>query len=833
VTAGPSQGTIALANCLLLGNGTPVFIVQPAGQSVTEGATVVLQAYARGTAPIRYQWQRNGSDVGGATGNSLLIDPVRNADNGAVYRVVASNGAGSTNSDTATLVVASLPPAFAVQPAPQNVVAGTAATFSVVMQAQGAPLQYQWLRDGQAINTAIGSSYTLNPAQLADSGAHFSVRVTNSVGHVTSDAALLTVTAAPVAPSITTQPASISVYTGQSAQFSVVASGSAPLHYQWRRNGTDINGAQSDSYTLTTTVLADSGAKFSVVVTNDAGNRTSNDATLTVTDAPPSSGYYLIAEAGATASGAFVYANGSQTASTAALIAVNTTGTPVPATLEVAGATTGVFTSVFETTVQGNQISDTHARYSFYFKNSLLYRIDHRSPTGAPAPQRVSTLTTGDVCGQNGRPDAGYFESGLEDVQDPTRSWIVLHAPGADGQCGTSDDNYRAVRAGATSTDVALTIAGRPVLGIVNGTTGALTGVIVVEGSLLRRLDANLANAVTLQTLSSANASLQDTDFGTTLPGTLLFFDGTGLYGYKLDGSAGAPTLLNTLSADEANGNHSVSSYGGTAYVALSTSTGSRILSITENLVVSDLGAGPGSVSQLRVTPTRLVFQGQTGLTSMLRSGGGSVTLASSGAVQGVSGFSVAGENVYYTLYSYQPSYGVSVGIVNSDGSNPQTLSNANIIGSTFAPSISISTLRDDGVYAVIIADGVTGGFNAAGSTVRALNGATRAPLLSYGTLPASPSPAMAYVIEPPEHYGQPGLLTLFAEGNGSSGSDLLYFDSDSAGSLIRLTNSIAPAAAGKLRPLSAAAATTPGPVVRAGLLRLAPQPSAAASLRR
>ena len=86
-----------------------------------------------------------------------------------------------------------------------------------------------------------------------------------------------------VAPSITTQPANATVTAGQTATFSVTASGTTPLSYQWRRGGTNISGATSASYILQNTTSSDNGAQFSVVVTNSAGSVTSSNATLTVT----------------------------------------------------------------------------------------------------------------------------------------------------------------------------------------------------------------------------------------------------------------------------------------------------------------------------------------------------------------------------------------------------------------------------------------------------------------------------------------------------------------------------------------------------------------------
>ena len=85
-----------------------------------------------------------------------------------------------------------------------------------------------------------------------------------------------------VAPVITTQPANETVLKGQTAAFSVAATGTAPLHYQWKRNGSVIDLANSANYTTSATTMADNGVMFTVTVTNAAGFTDSNEATLTV-----------------------------------------------------------------------------------------------------------------------------------------------------------------------------------------------------------------------------------------------------------------------------------------------------------------------------------------------------------------------------------------------------------------------------------------------------------------------------------------------------------------------------------------------------------------------
>lgn len=85
-----------------------------------------------------------------------------------------------------------------------------------------------------------------------------------------------------IAPSITAQPHSLSVAAGATASFTVTASGTAPLAYQWSENGAAIPGATSSTYTTGATTTADNGAQFTVSVTNAAGSATSSAAILTV-----------------------------------------------------------------------------------------------------------------------------------------------------------------------------------------------------------------------------------------------------------------------------------------------------------------------------------------------------------------------------------------------------------------------------------------------------------------------------------------------------------------------------------------------------------------------
>jgi hypothetical protein len=265
----------------------PTITTPPTNQTVTAGQTATFTVVAAGAAPLSYQWQKNGANIAGATAASYTTPVTATADSGSTFAVVVTNTAGTVTSSAATLTVNPAPvaPTITTAPANQTVIAGQTATFTVVA-AGTAPLGYQWQKNGANITGASSASYTTPATAISDSGSTFAVVVTNTAGTATSTAATLTVNPAPVAPTITTQPANQTVMAGQTATFTAVAAGTAPLGYQWRRNGVNIAGASSASYTTAVTTTADSGSRFRVVVTNTAGTVTSVAAILTVPVAP-------------------------------------------------------------------------------------------------------------------------------------------------------------------------------------------------------------------------------------------------------------------------------------------------------------------------------------------------------------------------------------------------------------------------------------------------------------------------------------------------------------------------------------------------------------------
>ena len=273
-----SMGAATSANALLTVIVPPAITTQPISQTVTQGQSVTFSAVASGTAPLTYQWRLNGASISGATASRYTRVNVQPADAGS-YSVFISNSGGNATSANAVLTVL-VPPAITTQPISQTVTQGSSATFTVAASGT-TPLAYQWRLNGASISGATASSYTRANVQTTDAGS-YSVQVSNSAGSATSANAVLTVT---VPPTITTQPISRTVAQGSSVTFTVAASGTTPLTYQWRLNGASISGATASSYTRANVQATDAGS-YSVLVSNSAGSATSANAVLTVTVPP-------------------------------------------------------------------------------------------------------------------------------------------------------------------------------------------------------------------------------------------------------------------------------------------------------------------------------------------------------------------------------------------------------------------------------------------------------------------------------------------------------------------------------------------------------------------
>jgi photosystem II stability/assembly factor-like uncharacterized protein len=191
-------------------------------------------------------------------------------------------------SDDPTPVPAAVAPTITAQPAALTVTEGDGAVFTVGASGS-APLAYQWKRGGVDIPGATASTYTLTTTTLSDDGAVFTVTVSNSAGSVTSAAAVLRVNARLRPPTITAQPASVTIAELNNVTLAVTVDGTPPFAYQWQRSAdgvayTDIAGATGDRYTTPPLSRADSGVRYRVIVSNATGQSVTSDAAqITVT----------------------------------------------------------------------------------------------------------------------------------------------------------------------------------------------------------------------------------------------------------------------------------------------------------------------------------------------------------------------------------------------------------------------------------------------------------------------------------------------------------------------------------------------------------------------
>lgn len=289
----------------------PIVQSQPGNSNTVVGGTAVFVATVSGTAPLSYQWRREGVNITGANSPVLTLSNVSAASD-ARYDLVVTNRAGSATTEPARLVVTlatpvALPPTIAAAPASITVAAGQAANFAVAVNGTG-PYTYTWQKNGSAapIPGAEAASFSIPSATAADAGT-YSVRVTNTVGTALSAAATLTVTPAtgtPVAPTITTGPVGVAALPGAAATFAVAVSGTAPFSYQWRRNGSNIPGATGPVLHIATVGALDAG-QYALEVGNAAGVTSSAAVPLIVIGAPAITNPPAAAAAGAGANVTF------------------------------------------------------------------------------------------------------------------------------------------------------------------------------------------------------------------------------------------------------------------------------------------------------------------------------------------------------------------------------------------------------------------------------------------------------------------------------------------------------------------------------------------------
>lgn len=283
VSNAAASTTSAVARLTVGALQMPAILTPPTNQTVSAGATVTLRASASGSAPLSFQWKKNGIEIAGETSSTLTLDAVTSADAGD-YSVVVSNSAGVAESSKGTLSV-TIPtaPVIIIQPKNQTVSSGSQVTFSVAASGAG-QLQYQWKKNGVDLALRTSAVLIITAATSLDAGA-YTVLVSNSFGSTNSLAAQLVVDSA-VPPAIVGQPGSQTLTAGAQLELSVDASGSAPLSFQWRKDGVALNGKTTASLVINNVTVADAGG-YSVVVSNSVGSKVSSTASVSVVEPVP------------------------------------------------------------------------------------------------------------------------------------------------------------------------------------------------------------------------------------------------------------------------------------------------------------------------------------------------------------------------------------------------------------------------------------------------------------------------------------------------------------------------------------------------------------------
>jgi alpha-tubulin suppressor-like RCC1 family protein len=245
----------------------------PSTMPVCQGTQVVFTVTASGTAPLTYVWKKNGTVITNAANSATYTITAIAASDSGQYSCTVSNGCTPAATSANVQLSIKMPPTISAPAANTAIskIVGDTVTLTVTASGTGT-LTYQWYKGITAVGTN-SSTFPIKPIAFTDSGA-YTCAVSNGCGSVTSKVFTLTVSSL---PSITTQPLSQTLYLNQAASFTVVATGVPQPTYQWRKNGTAINGATNASYTISSPGISDSG-KYTVTMTNSAGSVISDTA---------------------------------------------------------------------------------------------------------------------------------------------------------------------------------------------------------------------------------------------------------------------------------------------------------------------------------------------------------------------------------------------------------------------------------------------------------------------------------------------------------------------------------------------------------------------------
>jgi hypothetical protein len=258
------------------GGSSPIITSHPVSITVLAGEPASFSVTAIGSPILVYQWQKNGIDIAGGVSPTLNLTNVQNSNVGA-YACQVSNGVGSVLSNTAFLIVTARVPVFILNLSATTTYNLVGSSVTLTIAAKGTePLTYEWFKDGISIGNN-NPSLTIANGQITDSGNYVCI-VSNSIGSATSNIAPTNFGTVPV---ITINPISQTVNSGSPVSFTVTATGSATLTYQWYKNGIAIGGETASTLSIGSASHINGGL-YSCIISNNYGSVQSSSATLTV-----------------------------------------------------------------------------------------------------------------------------------------------------------------------------------------------------------------------------------------------------------------------------------------------------------------------------------------------------------------------------------------------------------------------------------------------------------------------------------------------------------------------------------------------------------------------
>lgn len=267
----------------------PSFVVSPKSQTVIPGQKVLFSAIVRGTEPIYYRWEHNGTNLLGENQPTLAIvaDALGNA--AGNYRLFVSSPAGSLPAQDASLTI-NYPPGVLSLSTNLTVPVGTNLTLRASAVGSN-PLSYQWtlngtnLLDGLKISGVHSNALTINSVSFSEAGA-YGLRVTNLFGVASSEIARVTVTLpGDGTPFFFLQPTNLAVAVGRVAILSGEAASLTPIQYHWQFNGSNlvdqgsVAGSQSNILVIANATTLNDG-EYRLIAANAIGSSTSLVARL-------------------------------------------------------------------------------------------------------------------------------------------------------------------------------------------------------------------------------------------------------------------------------------------------------------------------------------------------------------------------------------------------------------------------------------------------------------------------------------------------------------------------------------------------------------------------